>query len=118
MRISDWSSDVCSSDLRARLGLGDAGGGDRVAAQVIGGALLGAALVAALQRLHALEHLRHRLRVVADARHGADADAVGLGFVAAGSTDDRRVGKKYLSKFRSRRPPSPEPKPRTNYQYS
>src|SRR5690606_31127206 len=72
---------------RTFLGLRDAGGGDRVAAQVVGGALLLAAAVAAFQRLHALEHVRHRLGVVAAARERADADAVCFGLVAARVVD-------------------------------
>src|SRR3546814_9178260 len=32
MRISDWSSDVCSSDLRARHAAGDVAGGHRIGA--------------------------------------------------------------------------------------
>ena len=74
--------------LGALLGLADAGGGDRVGLQVVGRALALAALVAArhapacARRMPAIA-----LRVVAAARQGADAEAVGLGFVGAGVVD-------------------------------
>src|SRR5690606_13568129 len=71
----------------AVLGLADAGGGDRVGLEVVGQALALAALVGARDRVHAFEHAGHRRRVVAAAGEGADADAVGLGFVRAGVVD-------------------------------
>src|SRR3546814_1360434 len=61
MRISDWSSDVCSSDLRALAQLrrgGDAGGAGRVARS-------------RRPALPALRHLR-RLRAAAPGRIEAD----------------------------------------------
>src|SRR5690606_6976705 len=67
--------------------LGDAGGGDRVGAQVVGQAGQLGALVDPRHRLHAFEHAGHRVDVVAAARQGAHADAVGLGLVGAGVVD-------------------------------
>ena len=55
--------------------------------QVIGRALAFATLVAARQRLQALEHARHRLRVVTAAGEGADAETVGLGLARARVVD-------------------------------
>src|SRR3546814_5509992 len=93
MRISDWSSDVCSSDLLARL--------------------VHALLRFARERLHAhrvAERIGqlapHRLQRVAG---GAAAELVGLGQQhvrgqAAGS-EGRRGGKESVRTHRSRRPP-------------
>src|SRR3546814_6103367 len=57
MRISDWSSDVCSSDLAAWLffhGVG-AAGGDPAAMQVIASAVLVAVAVVCLVGLYKVE---------------------------------------------------------------
>src|SRR3546814_11906559 len=80
MRISDWSSDVCSSDLRvegvlARLG-------DRAPAPRLAG------------------HRAHELRVaVPAALAGVDRAAVRL---QLGRSEERRVGKECVSPCRSR----------------
>ncbi len=56
-----------------------------MSAQELGHAV--AALVAAHRRCHPLEEAGHGIHVVATARQGADAEAVGLGLVGAGVVD-------------------------------
>src|SRR3546814_13653922 len=95
MRISDWSSDVCSSDLAG----GAAGMGER---EVDGDA---AALGAADERrLVDVEPVQHRQQVV-DVGEGlslsarlAEAAAV----VGDDRSEERRVGKECVSTCRSR----------------
>src|SRR3546814_16428774 len=102
MRISDWSSDVCSSDLAQQLGRGSAhvdrrhgpaAGVDVLGldAQIAGEILADDAGIAHLLDLldllaegEALEHL-----VIEIARE-------------AGRSEERRVGKECVSTFRSR----------------
>src|SRR3546814_12906257 len=112
MRISDWSSDVCSSDLARR----------RIAALVHGhvgtfaksldethfdieerAAPASVESPRALLRLLAARHpaarsLEERLSLVASDR---DAD-VGLGVVLERRSEERRVGKEWVSTCRSR----------------
>src|SRR3546814_16553511 len=113
MRISDWSSDVCSSDLRLL---------DRHAVAVPGGQHLG-------ERLRAAEQARaHATRLVAAAFHVGPGDdlerparpdagalhrlqhlktrqpAVGTAKLAANS-DERRVGSAVVTEWRSARAP-------------
>src|SRR3546814_17191115 len=120
MRISDWSSDVCSSDLhvlanlaqhardlaarrfaalarrdvviaRALAGPGRAAGGDRrLRAAVVGGAALQGERVDALG-----------LGMVGIAVHPRLQLAV-LGAVGGGRSEERRVGKEGVSMCRSR----------------
>src|SRR3546814_6222612 len=91
MRISDWSSDVCSSDLVARIGLAErllAVGrevvfrpdGDRIVARLVGD-----------QAIH--------LRIVDVVEVGVDLVEV-LG--PDRRSEERRVGKEWVSTCRSR----------------
>src|SRR3546814_13060316 len=103
MRISDWSSDVCSSDLSGVAGQDDEVG-DRD--------LLAVLLLPVELGLDSLEHAQHvlQLRGVVDLpvllRGEADAGAVdATALVAAaegGRSEERRVGTECVSKFRSR----------------
>src|SRR3546814_12257073 len=85
MRISDWSSDVCSSDLGRRL---------RPAVEP--------------------RHRRHRPERpggdAAGARPGRGAEGVGTDRRAGARSDERRVGKECGRQSRSRWSPSPEKK--------
>src|SRR3546814_7910857 len=90
MRISDWSSDVCSSDLLHRLG-----GGERVRAGT-------------LEHAHDHGGLAREIGVRGiivgaefDARHIGDADL---------RSEERRVGKECVSTCRSRWSPDHEKK--------
>src|SRR3546814_11031052 len=101
MRISDWSSDVCSSDLGRRRGLCLRGAGDSAGGGAGGGARLG----------------RHRLAAHRDGSGAAD-DHSGRGPVLRGHgpqderavdghrSEERRVGKECVSTCRSRWSPS------------
>ena len=85
-RRAGGGHDGAALDLFGALaGLADAGGVDRVGAQVLGHRI--AAVVAAHGHGHALEEAGHRIDVVAAARQGADAQAVGLRFVGTGVVD-------------------------------
>src|SRR3546814_16960790 len=75
MRISDWSSDVCSSDLLARPG----------------------------RRLARLDWRADRIPVGREA--GAAAGVAQPGFGDADRSEERRVGKECVSTCRSRRSP-------------
>src|SRR3546814_15372854 len=55
MRMSDWSSDVCSSDLREQRQAGDQHAGDGAGAEGDGEAL-GEALAGSLRRAHVGAH--------------------------------------------------------------
>src|SRR3546814_4120890 len=54
MRISDWSSDVCSSDLLQPFGIGDRGDGERdiLQAEESGGQIIAVVSAAAGEALH------------------------------------------------------------------
>src|SRR3546814_10683958 len=92
MRISDWSSDVCSSDLFRSLLAGDAFAAQQVA--------LGASIAdelrpddrAAIARRQADMHMRIR-----DARRFISDDDI-----AEERSEERRVGKECVSPCRSR----------------
>src|SRR3546814_10970265 len=99
MRISDWSSDVCSSDLLARTL-------HRRAWQVAGGHVVAVQRAIAHQRVesgaHALGGLQHRL--VVGALHGEHAANVGgaeFGAQVGVRSDKRRVGKEVVRKWTS-----------------
>src|SRR3546814_11110001 len=112
MRISDWSSDVCSSDLRivafghdADDGFGARGADDEAAGAVqfgLGGGdrILHAGVVERLATLEAdvLQQLRHGIEVV---EH------------LAGRSEERRVGKECVSTCRSRWSPYHQKKKHT-----
>src|SRR3546814_3415146 len=90
MRISDWSSDVCSSDLLERLGLHDAGAQLREAHDQLG----------AIGKLLVVIHPPHL---------GGEGDGSGgiTHFLIAGDpigsrSEERRVGKECVSTCRSR----------------
>src|SRR3546814_11867163 len=88
MRISDWSSDVCSSDLGGASPLADTriDGGARH-----GGNRIGAETRPRLRRVQRLERERAE-------RFGLEAD----GAVARARSGERRVGKECVSTCRSR----------------
>src|SRR3546814_14226294 len=91
MRISDWSSDVCSSDLRLFLGQCEIGG--------------------AVGQQQLLAHQRMHLRADAAVdHHDRAADA-------ASRSEERRVGKECVSTCRSRWSPYHE-KTHTTYIYN
>src|SRR3546814_18817431 len=109
MRISDWSSDVCSSDLgpAERAGLAavdpvarvvdvqELGGGDL--RQADGGDVAGIAPEGLVHLLVDALRLQRHLVEVALAQH------VLLAVLAlAGRSEERRVGKECVSTFRSR----------------
>src|SRR3546814_2804894 len=85
MRISDWSSDVCSSDLPRAA---DAGGGDHFGAQVA-------------QRVLAVHGDDH---IVFDQQDVAALEQRGRG---RRRSEERRVGKECVSTCRSRWSPYP-----------
>src|SRR3546814_6929713 len=92
MRISDWSSDVCSSDLRARAG-------------------------AHLRRCRGYQRCRDRRRSRGAARNGAAAmarrpaaDQQGGALLGLHRSEERRVGKECVSTCRSRWSPYTEKK--------
>src|SRR3546814_11156049 len=92
MRISDWSSDVCSSDLEAGAEMQQGGGWlVRHAPVAVGGA-----------GHHAFEQAKH----AAHARHLVERrDEMhlrGARIGKAGSSEERRVGKECVSTCRSR----------------
>src|SRR3546814_17894337 len=101
MRISDWSSDVCSSDLRAEVVLAHLFGRDRLD--------LGLGHLPDLLRQrhpgHDLAHAR------LDRRIGGDG--------AVDRSEERRVGKECVSTCRPRGAPyqSKKKTPKTNYYY-
>src|SRR3546814_2293687 len=96
LRISDWSSDVCSSDLRGEFGAGqDHGGGARTQGQ--GGHL---ALEIGLGGVGA-GHPLHRLLVGQVRGLAVDHQRV-LDLAALDRSEERRVGKECVSTCRSR----------------
>src|SRR3546814_11892301 len=121
MRISDWSSDVCSSDLRT---LTDAADSLGISQPAISRALheleqeLGCILFQRTGRRleftpaghDVLKAARRARAAIADIRHVSDAHAVTpilriatLGAIAAGMrSEERRVGKVCVGKCRSR----------------
>src|SRR3546814_12442521 len=114
MRISDWSSDVCSSDLRA---VADDGGGQRraLAAILLIDVLhdLLAALVLevdvdvgrllALGGDEALEQQVHARGIdLGDAEAEADGRVGGRAAALAERSEERRVGEEWVSPCRSR----------------
>src|SRR3546814_16039164 len=99
MRISDWSSDVCSSDLG--YGRPGARGGQDGAA---GGAAAAAGRPAG--RLQPAHGGRHRRRAVRSSRQAAGS---------APRSEERRVGKECFSTCSSRWLPYPQKKKYTSY---
>src|SRR3546814_15772470 len=96
MRISDWSSDVCSSDLRLEgdrdAGLGQRRGGSRRAQQG------GADRLAGEDADRGVRCLRYRLRPV----HRQSLAVAGVRRAVGGRSEERRVGKACVSTCRSR----------------
>src|SRR3546814_18884262 len=103
MRISDWSSDVCSSDLARRLGLAKGGRGTledaqaaaatgQIALSQVWAEVLGAEGLTAAQMLVTLGDLEHRRRYLNAA---ATLDRLLR-------SEERRVGKECVSTCRSR----------------
>src|SRR3546814_15784493 len=101
MRISDWSSDVCSSDLGFGKTIGEADGLglfalDRVAEHQ------DFARHADADTLRQAPH-QTIIRRQADAAEGGTEAAVGIDdHKIARRSDERRVGKELVGKFRSR----------------
>src|SRR3546814_14866893 len=107
MRISDWSSDVCSSDLDQRHHLGFVGGlagdvADRQAGREHATLAGRHDEIAGLHLLVADEMPEHRTVVV-------DADQNRVPTLVADhhgdKSEERRVGKEWVSTVRSRWPP-------------
>src|SRR3546814_16046607 len=90
MRISDWSSDVCSSDLVQRVAHLLAVPGDREGLDLLRGGVERLLAVAAERALLGARRL-------ASAEHGAVAED--------DRSEERRVGKECVSTFRSRLSP-------------
>src|SRR3546814_12170520 len=96
MRISDWSSDVCSSDLLAAL---DA---DEDMARFVGGAVRDTLLGFPVADVDIAT--RHLPRNVMERLAAAGIKAVPTG-IDHGRSEERRVGKECVSRCRSRRSP-------------
>src|SRR3546814_15964423 len=102
MRISDWSSDVCSSDLRAfRMAPGLVGDGRDMGTVVFPDAPLKIFLVADVQA-------RAERRCKQLKEKGISANLLGLlqDMRARDRSEERRVGKECVSTCRSRWSPS------------
>src|SRR3546814_11673499 len=92
MRISDWSSDVCSSDLRKAA--------EKLAAETLDPTIAFAlVLLFLLARAANGEHaaLQRDLDVL-----GIDTGDVGMHQITLSRSDERRVGKECVSTCRSR----------------
>src|SRR3546814_20420778 len=91
MRISDWSSDVCSSDLHA-------GVGRLLIAEIAdhqrrsGGPHLADLALVQLRAVLVADFHDHVPRGLAAVDDGANTLRAALGRVAAGRSDERRVG--------------------------
>src|SRR3546814_16253735 len=101
MRISDWSSDVCSSDLGMAGLVGLHRGQDCAAAQVGAGQGLQVFVQVRLDLALGLDHEAQVPAVAAQAGH--QADGVAAGVQDGVSSEERRVGKESVSPCRSRR---------------
>src|SRR3546814_16734808 len=96
MRISDWSSDVCSSDLARRLG-GEIVNAD--SQQVYRGLDVGTAKPTSAERAA----VPHHLLDVVEPGEGMDAARfAALADAAIARSEERRVGKECVRKCRSR----------------
>src|SRR3546814_16299811 len=89
MRISDWSSDVCSSDLHADAGLAVERGGHRGAGVARGGDKDG-----------------QRSRVASRQASQAGGEEACADILERGRSEERRVGKECVRTCRSRGSPS------------
>src|SRR3546814_15151337 len=95
MRISDWSSDVCSSDLAAAGQLAPQDGREGEADEVVEGAARHVGVDQLLvEAARVLESLDHRLLGDLVEHHALDVNAV--------RSEERRVGKECVSTCRSR----------------
>src|SRR3546814_11140694 len=94
MRISDWSSDVCSSDLRENLEIGANLRNDKP--EILGD----------IERVFTLfPRLKERIAQRAGTLSGGEQQmlAIGRALMARPSrSEERRVGKECVSTFRSR----------------
>src|SRR3546814_2012474 len=91
MRISDWSSDVCSSDLRQRKGDGERQAGEVRTAHAAIPAVFGTIPILARPGPFVTVPLgmvvwRHRQKKGGSRRHGAKALELSRGAAAAGRT--------------------------------
>src|SRR3546814_5400513 len=86
MRISDWSSDVCSSDLEHVAGRED----EQLLAAVLH---LGAAVLAVDDLVADLDVERHTVAVVVDAARTDRKDLALLGLLLRGVWDDEEIGR-------------------------
>src|SRR3546814_15806593 len=100
MRISDWSSDVCSSDLRTLLAFGEI-----VQVRVVGPVAFGFLLDVMLDRRKLVEALMTEAAIV---RAGAEQCRIDLLHRRrnVNRSEERRVGKEGVSTCRSRWSPS------------
>src|SRR3546814_20727014 len=98
MRISDWSSDVCSSDLD----LSDLGADEVVEFGVEGLDESRAAALILPARAEEIARLEREGRQIAGSAPGRCRP----GFAGTGRSDERRGGKECVSKCRSRWSPS------------
>src|SRR3546814_17226892 len=103
MRISDWSSDVCSSDLRGILDQRTFRHGEAAGAGAADGDVAGAAAVpaAAVRDDHLTAIPGHQHGAVAGGQP-AEAEAGVVAAVALDRSEERRVGKEGVSTCRSR----------------
>src|SRR3546814_11869068 len=106
MRISDWSSDVCSSDLEDVRGLIDI-----VDVHRDRGAAVRAVIVLAADAVDADRRRCHAAEIRCDA-HAGDLrrQILEVRDTIVGSTDERRVGQECVSTCRSRWSPYPDKK--------
>src|SRR3546814_13888973 len=97
MRISDWSSDVCSSDLEVKRGT--VGIEARVPGQfAIGGDRLERDAVGQIEIDHAGKPPGLKVRIAV----AAGIAGIGIGNQIAARSEERRVGKECVSTCRSR----------------
>src|SRR3546814_17300419 len=119
MRISDWSSDVCSSDLdqRGRGGGGFGGGGGGLLFSLLpligsrfgcGGIAVVLILFAVFGGLGNLGNLGGMLG------GGGSAPTTRIAAPGSGRSEERRVGKECVSQCRSRWSPTPEKNTKIN----
>src|SRR3546814_19429218 len=105
MRISDWSSDVCSSDLHRapRLAPFEAGVDENAIEPFLLGLALDQSRSGHDQRAHPIGHVP----AVGDRRSRAQLLDPAVGATADERSEERRVGKEWFSTCRSRWSPDP-----------
>src|SRR3546814_19017372 len=106
MRISDWSSDVCSSDLLAQAQLLRAVKEGAMRLLILGAV----GLVAAASMIALLAQTVDGIDVQAIKKRSADLQADAEAFVDQIRSDERRVGQECVSTCRSRWSADPQQK--------